>query len=69
MRAVDIAVVGGGNATWPKPWDTADPWASMRMSHDGLSFTGAELASAYAGFIEGAVRAGHEVAARIHHDG
>lgn len=61
--------VGGGYATWPKPWDTSDPWAPMRVSHDGLHFTGAELASAYPGFIEGAVRAGHETAARINQDG
>ena len=61
--------VGGGYATWPKPWDTADPWAPMRVSHDGLHFTGAELASAYPGFIEGAIRAGHETAARIHDGG
>lgn len=61
--------VGGGYATWPKPWDTSDPWAPMRVSHDGLHFTGAELASAYPGFIEGAIRAGHETATRIHQEG
>jgi monoamine oxidase len=57
--------VGGGYATWPKPWTAADPWKLMRASHDGLFFTGAELAPAYPGFIEGAVRAGRETAARI----
>jgi len=57
--------VGGGYATWPKPWDEDDPWAAMRTSHDGLYFAGAELGSAFAGFIEGAVRAGREVAARM----
>jgi monoamine oxidase len=61
--------VGGGYATWPKPWHTADPWAPMRTSHDGLHFTGAELASAYPGFIEGAIRAGHETAARVQQEG
>lgn len=58
--------VGGGYATWAKPWHTADPWAPLRASHHGLSFTGSELASTYPGFIEGAIRAGHETAARIH---
>lgn len=57
--------VGGGYATWPKPWDKDDPWAPMRVAHDGLHFTGAELAPAFPGFIEGAVRAGREVAARV----
>lgn len=57
--------VGGGYATWARPWDRSDPWAPLRRSHDGLHFTGAELASAYPGFIEGAIRAGHETAARI----
>jgi monoamine oxidase len=61
--------VGGGYATWPKPWDTADPWEPMRKSHDGLYFTGAELAPAYPGFIEGAVRAGQDIAARIREEG
>jgi monoamine oxidase len=41
----------------------------MRASHDDLHFTGAELASVYPGFIEGAIRAGHETAARIHDGG
>lgn len=57
--------VGGGYATWARPWTAEDPWEPMRASHCGLSFTGAELASAFPGFIEGAVRAGRETAARI----
>lgn len=57
--------VGGGYATWPRPWESDDPWAALRRSHDGLHFTGSELASAYPGFIEGAIRAGRETAARI----
>lgn len=57
--------VGGGYATWPRPWITQDPWGPMRRAHDGLFFAGAELASAYPGFIEGAVRSGREVAARM----
>jgi monoamine oxidase len=39
------------------------------VSHHGLHFTGAKLTAAYPGFIEGAVRAGHETAARIHQEG
>ncbi len=57
--------VGGGYATWPKPWTTDDPWKPMRASHDGPCFTGTELAPAFPGFIEGAVRAGRESAARL----
>ena len=60
--------VGGGYVTWARPWDRTDPWASMRASHEGLHFTGAELASAYPGFIEGAIRAGHETVARLGQD-
>ena len=57
--------VGGGYATWPRPWTAEDPWAAMRRTHDGLSFAVSELAASYPGFIEGAVRSGREVAARI----
>ncbi len=57
--------VGGGYATWARPWETEDPWSPMRQPHDGLHFTGAELAPAFPGFIEGAVRAGRDVAARM----
>lgn len=57
--------VGGGYTTWPRPWTAEDPWAAMRRTHDGLSFAVSELAASYPGFIEGAVRSGREVAARI----
>ena len=57
--------MGGGYATWPRPWTAEDPWAAMRETHDGLFFAVSELAAAYPGFIEGAVRSGREVAARI----
>lgn len=57
--------VGGGYCTWAKPWDIADPQAPLRKAHDGLYFTGTELAPAFPGFIEGALRAGDEIARRI----
>lgn len=57
--------VGGGYATWPVPWADEDPWGRMRMSHNGLHFTGTELAQAFPGFIEGAVRAGRDIAGCI----
>lgn len=57
--------VGGGYATWARPWDKDDPWAPLREAHDGLHFSVAELAHEYPGFIEGACRRGREVAARI----
>lgn len=61
--------VGGGYDTWAKPWDAHDPQAPMREGHDGLSFCGAELAPSYPGFIEGAVRSGQDVAARVRQQG
>lgn len=57
--------VGGGYDTWAKPWETEDPWEPMRRAHDGLHFACAELAPAFPGFIEGATRAGQDVAARV----
>lgn len=60
--------VGGGYATWAKPWDTKDPWAPMRSGHEGLYFAGAELGTTFAGHIEGAVRAGRDTAARLLND-
>lgn len=57
--------VGGGYDTWAKPWNTEDPWAPMRIAHDGLYFACAELGTPFAGHIEGAVCAGREVAHRI----
>lgn len=57
--------VGGGYCTWARPWDSADPQAPLRKAHDGLYFTGAELAPAFPGFIEGALRSGDEIAGRI----
>lgn len=57
--------VGGGYATWARPWDGEDPQAALRAGHDGLYFTGSELASEFPGFIEGALCAGEEIAARL----
>ena len=57
--------VGGGYDSWPRPWTTHDPQEPLRTEHAGLSFTGSELAPSYPGFIEGAIRSGQEVAARI----
>lgn len=57
--------VGGGYATWARPWDSVDPQAPLREAHDGLCFTGTELAPAFPGFIEGALRAGEDIAGRI----
>lgn len=61
----DHAWVGGGYATWARPWVAEDPWAPLRSEHEGLYFAGAELGTSYAGHIEGAVRAGRHTAARV----
>lgn len=57
--------VGGGYATWARPWEEVDPWAALREPHDGLWFTGMELSSAFPAFFEGALCAGEEIAERL----
>lgn len=57
--------VGGGYATWAKPWDSDDPWAPLRTAHEGMYFAVAELGSTFAGHIEGAVRSGRDTAALL----
>ena len=57
--------VGGGYATWARPWEAEDPWAPLRSAHDGMYFAVAELGSSFAGHIEGAVRSGRDTATRL----
>ncbi len=57
--------VGGGYATWARPWEAEDPWAPLRSAHDGMYFAVAELGSSFAGHIEGAVCSGRDTATRL----
>lgn len=57
--------VGGGYNSWPRPWRTKDPIEALRTPRSAIHFACAEIAPAYRGFIEGAIRAGLSVAERI----
>ena len=56
---------GGGYNSWPRPWVDADPVAQLLAPHGGLHFAGAELATDYRGYIEGALQTGTDAATRI----
>ena len=55
---------GGAYNSCPRPWTDADPIRRLQDAQDGLTFAGAEVATSYSGYIEGALRSGRAAAAR-----
>lgn len=62
--AEDFAPGGPTAAVPPGSWTAYGPW--LRKPVDGIHWAGTETADEWTGFLDGAVRSGHRVAAEVH---
>jgi monoamine oxidase len=62
--AEEFAPGGPTAAVPPGSWTAYGPW--LRKPVDGIHWGGTETADEWTGFLDGAVRSGHRVAAEVH---